>query len=342
MVIMVGPTNKLSAEIINGIKITREDLRVTTIEPVEPLTPQFQAENEAVVTELIKSEGAVLLRGFTIPSSDAYLRFMKERFNFSPAYPEDPDPGFVARAKQRGREYRKGLVVIPKIEEMQGPHIEFGWRSRRPRFVSFWCEEAPESGGETAIFNMIEAYRHLDHDLRELFDNYLSRYDIGEPFFEAFDIDSVLVHPTRGERALVLFYFGGPLLCAYAVEEYQKTLHGMNSGLHARPTAPKRETEHRFVAPGQSDVILSGNQKRALMRVCFDNVKYIKWSRHDVLIIDNVSCAHGKMPSKGRRTIVAGMWNECDFRAFSANRRLRADDAPTVAYLLSKSSGSHS
>ncbi len=91
------------------------------------------------------------------------------------------------------------VLDLPVDPSMQGPHIENGWRSRRPRYVSFWCEQEPLHAGETALFDMSKSYEMLGDDLRSYFESYASIYPA---YGERLAIDSVLIHPQT-RRALV-------------------------------------------------------------------------------------------------------------------------------------------
>jgi alpha-ketoglutarate-dependent taurine dioxygenase len=281
------------------------------------------------ILRLVHVSGAAVLRGFEVGDARDHESLMTDGFGFSPIYTADYLKRTQAFLKAADRAPRAGgtLLDLPVDPTMQGPHIENGWRSRRPRYVSFWCELAPLHSGETALFDMSESYEMLGTGLRSYFERYPSIYPA---YGERFAIDSLLIHPHTRRTCLVLWYFESPL-AERAVAAYKKTLHFRNWRVPvaiAPHTAVNYPLQHLFRRDDE-EFALSEAETNELMDVVYQSAWYLDWRKGDVLILDNISTAHGRMPCDSSRRLVAGYWNEEDVRQHSACPGL-ADDCPAT------------
>jgi alpha-ketoglutarate-dependent taurine dioxygenase len=287
-----------------------------------------QRERDGIIS-LVNVSGAAVLRGFEVGDARDHESLMTDGFGFSPIYTADYLKRTQAFLKAADRAPRGGgtLLDLPVDPTMQGPHIENGWRSRRPRYVSFWCEVAPLHSGATALFDMSESYERLGTDLRSYFEGYASLYPA---YGERLTIDSLLVHPHTSRPCLVMWYFESPL-AEHAVAAYKKTLHFRNGRAPAAiapHTAVNYPLRHLF-RRGAEEFSLSEAETNELMDVVYRGAWYLNWRKGDVLILDNISTAHGRMPCESSRRLVAGYWNEEDVRQYAACPGL-ADDCPST------------
>jgi alpha-ketoglutarate-dependent taurine dioxygenase len=135
---------------------------------------EFATQHRTRILGLVRWSGAVMLRGFEVATGDQYTRLMSGCLGTEAVTNKVLTTVFAwAKRKRRG----EGVYDLPPADlQMQGPHIEVGWRSRRPRYISLWCEVPPVKAGETALFDMAAAYDHLDDELRGYFDRYASEY----------------------------------------------------------------------------------------------------------------------------------------------------------------------
>jgi alpha-ketoglutarate-dependent taurine dioxygenase len=284
--------------------------------------------------ELLDTTGALRLRGFDIDSADAFEAVLFQGLGLQPLFDsigssEAPEPSMQRRASLGRAARGNGQVYdLPTERELQGPHIEHGWRSRRGRYIAFWCEHPPSAAGETALFDMSLVYDRLDDTLKSLFDNFASVYPT---YGEEFPVDSVLLHPRTGRKCLVLWYYGEPL-AGHAVRAYLRTAHGAKNpvaSIGPQVRASITELRHDLVR-GSERIRLSDEQTARLMDICYDVAQYAVWQRSDLLIIDNIRLAHGRMPSEGPRALVAGYANEEDMRRYAANpsRDVPGQDEP--------------
>lgn len=286
----------------------------------------FATQQRTRLLELVRWSGAVMVRGFEVATGDQYTQLMSGCLGTTPVTNKVLTTLFAwAKRKRRG----EGVYDLPPADlQMQGPHIEVGWRSRRPRYISLWCEVPPIKAGETALFDMAAAYDHLDDELRAYFDRYASEYPaFGEKFVE----DSVLVHPETGRRCLVLWYYQSPL-ADHAVAAYRETEHYRRNPIQdAVPfMAINSQLSHAF-CDGRKRIKLSRELSVRLMRQVYRATHYVTWQAGDIVIVDNIAMGHGRMPCVPPRKIVVGYWNEVDMRAYTANRNVATDDCPPLS-----------
>ena len=285
-------------------------------------------ERESLL-KLVEVCGAVVLRGFEVVDTKSYERLMTECCGLAPVFEADSlkKSQLILKAADRAPRGSGTLLNLPVDPTLQGPHIEYGWRSRRPRYISFWCEVEPRDMGETALFDMGGSYTALDERLRPCFDDCASIYPA---YGERLAVDSVLIHPQTHRRCLVLWYFESPL-ADHAVAAYRKTAHGRkNYFQEMRPNRAVNDPLLHLLVRDGGEFALSDAQKSELMDCVYRNAQYVRWRRSDVLVIDNISVAHGRMPTHSPRRLVAGYWNEEDVRQYSPRPGL-ADDCPVAA-----------
>jgi hypothetical protein len=174
---------------------------------------------------------------------------------------------------------------------------------------------------------MSDSFERLHNDLRTHFERYASIYPA---YGERFAIHSVLIHPQTRRKCLVLWYIESPL-AEYAVAAYVKTEH-FKSRKAPLPVEPNRAVnyplQHLF-RRDEGEVSLSEAQTQDLMDVAYAGARYLTWKKGDVLIVDNIAAAHGRMPCQSARRLVAGYWNEEDVRQYSTYPEL-ADDCPST------------
>jgi alpha-ketoglutarate-dependent taurine dioxygenase len=318
---------------------------------VSPATGREQIEpadlcrrERAALLDIAYAAGALALRGFNIETPGHYENLMVRGLGLTPtlrpqAPPTESDQVWLQTLatyyEKAGRKPMAGgtVVTLPAADgQMQGPHIEMGWRSRRPRLISFWCEEAPTAAGETALFDMARAYREVDATLRAQLAAHCSMFPA---FGECFAVDSVLLHPSSAEPCLNLWYYERPL-ADFAAVVYRRTAHHRASAIpDTVPYAGLNEHSlQHYLLVGGERVPLSEDAALALMSCVYDCATYFSWQRGDLLLIDNIRLAHARMPCRPPRRILSGFWDEIDVRRHSADPSLRADDCPPHMHAL--------
>jgi len=314
-------SNDVSVSFDSGIAVVSPKARKDF-----PFLADFAAKEKERIESLVHWSGAAVFRGFDIATADQYTNLTGSRLGYE-AVTNKVLATLFSWAKRKARGF--GTYDLPPANvQMQGPHTEAGWRARRPRFITMWCEEPPVEAGETALFDLGAAYDSLDGDLKAYFDNFGSEYPA---FGEKFVVDSVLIHPETKRRCILLWYYEVPL-AHYAVAAYRETEHYRKNSLkQAIPYEGGNPSLSHAFRDGKNRIVLSDEQATRLMRHVYGAAYYHKWEKNDVLVIDNIAMGHGRMPCVPPRKIVVGYWNEIDTRPFGANPRVRTDDCPPLA-----------
>lgn len=125
---------------------------------------EIQANFTDTVRRGLTERGAVLLRGFPIRSAE----------NFSDTLTTlglAPWDDYLFREKERDVVRNKVFTTnnATKLQTHGGLHSENCYSPERPRWLAFFCQEAPTSGGETLICDAVAVCSQLSGRLRKKF-----------------------------------------------------------------------------------------------------------------------------------------------------------------------------
>jgi len=188
---------------------------------------RFLSENEDWVRNLLQSKGAVLIRGFDVPTAKEFNNVLpmqlgsdtKKGLLFDIIYKTiiasvftlfrdlgNIDPGRRMDMGAGGRIQ----VLAPPSDCIQGPHQESLTLATRlsQRYIAFHCETQPQTRGETAIFDTHAAYEDLDDDLRRLLTTHCWNFrDVnGKPTNDL--IPCVVAHDDHQKPCIQVYAFG--------------------------------------------------------------------------------------------------------------------------------------
>ncbi len=163
---------------------------------VEPVDPALSNDTAAVVAWLRDREetldallcevGAVVLRGFALPDTDAFCQAIGH-------YPELANGylgGATPRSVVKGRAYE--ATRVPADRKLMF-HQEMAYLPTYPSKLAFYCKQAPETGGETLIADV----RRFDEAIPRSFRDEVKRrgvryirnfrdpdWQVGHPFLD--------------------------------------------------------------------------------------------------------------------------------------------------------------
>jgi len=276
----------------------------------------FLERHEDDLRDLLVHHGAVLLRGFKIYRAEDFNWVlpmqlgsdMKKGWVYDVIYKTIIASVFTFFKDLGNIDPKRNMnlgaggriqVLAPASDCIQGPHQESLTLATRlsQRYVAFHCETEPRHRGETAIFDTRAAYDSLDDDLKELLNTHSWRFrDTNGKFTN--DLIPCVVEVT-GKPAIQIYAFGemGKSAAKVAREVLERDnlqpdpyLYGVTSFmLRNRETGEDREMDL--------------DERERLMRALYQNSELCKWEEGDILLLDNVSCAHGRMDGKGERKI---------------------------------------
>ena len=289
--------------------------------PVIELIEARRAELRAALAE----HGALLFRGFDIGGVDGLDRMVRRLSGSSPlTYTERSSP----RSTIKGQVYTS--TDYPPEEEIF-LHNENSYQASWPLTLYFYCIEPPASLGATPLADVRRVHDAIDPAVRAEFTsrrwmlvrNFYA--DFGVPWRQVFDTgdrDEVAAYCARG--AMELEWLPGDGLRTRSVRDAVHYRPGSDAPAwfnHAAffhlTTLPKDVQEgllamfgerglpaNTYFGDGQPIPDDVAEHLRAAYRGATVRFDYL---RDDVLVVDNMTAAHGREPFTGPRKIAVAM-----------------------------------
>lgn len=283
----------------------------------------WAAGNRERVEQLLLEHRAVLFRGFRVSDAAAFSRVIEATSSGElMEYRDRSSP----RHEVEGKIYTS-TDYPPKHAIFL--HNEGTYWLRWPRKIYFCCLKAAERGGETPIADCRRVYQRIDARIRERFRGvmYVRNYNDG------FGLTWQTVYQTTDERVVEDYcrlnqiefeWKSGRRLRTRAVRP--------TVARHPRTGEPLWFNHAAFfhvstLEPSIRDALLAEFEEEDLpyntyygdgspieasvldeLREAYEAEKVVfGWHEGDVLLLDNMSVAHGRSPFAGERKVLAGM-----------------------------------
>jgi alpha-ketoglutarate-dependent taurine dioxygenase len=287
---------------------------------------EWVGENPRAVTEKLEAYGAVLFRGFSFESVEAFDDFAKV---FCPAR-QDYIGGNSPRTKVKDGIYT--ATEYPNSAKIS-LHNEASYLSSMPRYIMFYCEVAPKRGGQTQLADCRKVFQGIAHSVRERFvskrikyvNNLHGGYGFGRSWRDVFQTDD------RREVEQWLKMRG--------YEFHWKADGGLRTSIVGDGVAKHPETKEDVWVNQAEQWHPSSLDSRArksllsllkeedlphnayfgdgtpLVETDLDHIRQVlaeqevvfEWAEKDVLLCDNYLVAHGRRPFSGERKIFAAL-----------------------------------
>ena len=274
---------------------------------------------------LLDRHKAILFRGFHVDRVDAFQAFLHSLGAELLEYAERSTP----RTSVRGRIYTS--TEYPPTEEIL-MHNENAYSVVWPRRIAFCCLETAREGGGTPIADSRDVFRRIDPSIRKQFIEkqvmYVRNYGLGV------DLSWQNAFQTSLPEKVESFCRDHNIACEW---------FDQGAGLHTeqiRPAALRLEATGEIVWFNQAHLfhvsslpsgirnamtsifpahrlprnVFYGDKSSIdedaiseIRRAYKDAELLIEWQRGDVLLLDNLFYAHGRMPFKGDRRVIVAM-----------------------------------
>ena len=287
---------------------------------------RLSLRNEYLRDKLLE-HGALLLRGFPALDPHAFAEFVRR---FSGETPLSYAGGASPRINLGGGVYTS--TEYPSHYALS-LHNEMSYTSRWPRHLFFYCEIAPERGGETPLADSRRVLKKIDAEVVGQFKRKKIRYvrnlhggsGTGYSWQEAFETEDRAVFENLCRVAGIDWTWrsdGGVRLSevrpATAVhpqtgeEVWFNQAEGFHPSASGAPSdaelnSPVSEDELRLNAFHGDGSSLSLSALEHIREVTRAEAAFFPWHAGDILILDNMLACHGRMPFAGARKVLVAM-----------------------------------
>jgi alpha-ketoglutarate-dependent taurine dioxygenase len=284
----------------------------------------WASHNRKFIDEQLLSHGGILLRGFNVVTIAEFEQFMAAISGKLLEYTYRSTP----RTQISGNIYTS--TEYPANQSIP-LHNEMSYSRTWPMRIGFFCLENAEQGGETPIADSGRVFERIDPHIRERFMEksvmYLRNYNEGVdlPWHQVFNTTSKsAVEDYCREVGIEFEWKSGNRLrtrqICPAVATHPKTgrLVWFNQAhlFHASSLEPQvydsllaefgeaNLPRNAFFGDGSA---IDPNILDQIRHAYSLEAKVFAWQERDILMLDNMLVAHGRMSYVGARRIVVGM-----------------------------------
>tara|TARA_R110000737_G_scaffold49733_1_gene70609 strand:+ start:3934 stop:4941 length:1008 start_codon:yes stop_codon:yes gene_type:complete len=295
---------------------------------------QWASEYTEKLNSLLSQFGAILFRGFDLKGSEDFNQVIDVISGNALAYKERSSP----RSTVSGNIYTSTDHPEDKAIFL---HTEQSYNVKFPSKIFFYCDKTPEQGGETPIADTRRIYKHLVDEALPLFEDKKYQYSryfwpmMGMNWQKAFQTDSkaeveqycldneiqfkwngddelqtyqirplVAEHPNSGD---LCWFNHCTFFNIYTLDADVQEIFMESFDMHELP--------NNTLKSDGSEIPQSVIKK--MQHAYNTELRKFSWLKGDMLMLDNMLCAHGRSPFQGERKILVGMaelieWNDVE------------------------------
>jgi len=284
-------------------------------------------EGRAPLREMLSTTGALLFRGFSLKEASEFARFVRA---FSGKTPLDYVGGASPGIKLGGGVYTS--TEYPRHYTLS-LHNELSYTYKWPEHLYFFCVSPAERGGETPLGDSRRLLGKIDAEVVGRFKERRIRYDrrlhggsgFGLSWQDAFETDDRTAVERYCQEGNVRFRWDadGGLRTSQvrpATHTHPRTgeevwfnqadafhTSGMHPETYRTLIAQLKEEDFPLGACHGDGSPLDPRELEHVREVMAAETALFAWDAGDILVLDNVLTAHGRMPYEGPRKILLAM-----------------------------------
>lgn len=277
--------------------------------------------------EKLLEHGALLLRGLPILTAPEFAQFVR---SFSESRLLDYVGGASPRIK-----LCEGVYTSTEYSERVtlSLHNELSYTYRWPAHLFFCCVVPPKEGGETPLADSRAILKHIDPTVLRQFKSKRVRYvrnltsEAGSGYswqdaFETFDKAAVEEYCRRGgidfkwkEDGRLWLSEIRPATAMHPVTREEVWFNqaegfhpsALDAETHQALRSQMAEEDFRLNAYFGDGTAIDAPMLEHVREVVRREMVLVKWQAGDILILDNMLAAHGRMPFTGSRKVLLAM-----------------------------------
>lgn len=295
--------------------------------------------NRSALDNHLQAHGAILFRGFDIRSPEAFEGLATTISPILSDYVGGISPRKHVVGHIRTSTEAPAILPIPL-------HCEMAYLDHYPSTIMFWCQVPPGRGGQTPMVDMAAIYRVLDSDVRARFEqrglmliqnvpgqrtllaprSWQERFGMDRDGVAAFCIKhgieamwpadgslrlrsrrpAVILHPRSGEK---IWFNAATMHDSYSWELRRVGQYAAAAVLafFERRSDGRDPTLRRSHCLYADSTAIDSRDIEHIRRTLWDHAVMFDWQLGDMLVLDNCRVAHGRMPFRGPRRILAAL-----------------------------------
>jgi alpha-ketoglutarate-dependent taurine dioxygenase len=284
---------------------------------------QWARENVELIKARLRTVGAVLLRGFKLPTVEEF----EEGLNIVAGDLVEYSYRSTPRAQVSGKIYTSTEYPAHQTIPL---HNEMSYTRQWPMILGFFCMRPAEEGGETPLADSRKVFARIDPEIRDRFIRRQVRYvrnygdDLDLSWQDVFQTSDPLVVEEYC-RAAGIEWKWKPNQRLNTAQVCQAVARHPQTGaevwfnqahlFHVSSLEPEVRDALRDAAGDElprntfygDGSIIDDEDLESVRRVYEAEKVVFPWQLGDVLLVDNMLVAHGRRPYRGERKIVVGM-----------------------------------